>query len=325
MQRKGRLYLLFISALLIAMTLSPDLAFCVHKQSSSFICSGCHTIHSSEDGTSTPTTPKAKLLRYSNDDLCYACHENGDGGVLHSKYSDAPVVKDALLTFDPNNLASIGAGGNFAYLDPNDADNGSTANQGYGHNFSDTGMYPAGAAGGTKVMHCATCHDPHGVTADSGTVDSYRNLKMSPDGDATYKNITNTAEGTTQNGNGVYPITGNKYGSTSSTDGSGISLWCEQCHTNFHGNKTSNLRHPVDISMNGANFTAYSASTYKLPLEDATGSTSANTNHSGNENTDRVFCLSCHFPHAGPYADALRWDSSKGMGSGEGCQQCHNK
>lgn len=77
---------------------------------------------------------------------------------------------------------------------------------------------------------------------------------------------------------------------------------------------------------------------YYLPYEapcsgavgcmDATGGGSARDNH-------KVFCLSCHFAHAGPYRDSLRWDylvsASQGSQNGnsiastKGCQLCHNR
>ncbi|HHL40979.1 MAG TPA: hypothetical protein ENJ37_10780 [Deltaproteobacteria bacterium] len=49
----------------------------------------------------------------------------------------------------------------------------------------------------------------------------------------------------------------------------------------------------------------------------------------------KVFCLTCHFAHAGPYYDALRWDyhtdiaqgqqTGLGLPSTKGCQLCHNR
>lgn len=49
----------------------------------------------------------------------------------------------------------------------------------------------------------------------------------------------------------------------------------------------------------------------------------------------KVFCLSCHFAHGGPYYDALRWNytsavssgsqSGNGIASNVGCQLCHNR
>lgn len=49
----------------------------------------------------------------------------------------------------------------------------------------------------------------------------------------------------------------------------------------------------------------------------------------------KVFCLTCHFAHGGPYYDNLRWDytsavssgsqSGNGVPSNVGCQLCHNR
>ena len=58
------------------------------------------------------------------------------------------------------------------------------------------------------------------------------------------------------------------------------------------------------------------------------GNTGATANH-------KVFCLTCHFAHAGPYFDNLRWNytsavssgsqSGNGVPSNVGCQLCHNR
>lgn len=83
----------------------------------------------------------------------------------------------------------------------------------------------------------------------------------------------------------------------------------------------------------------YSANSYYLPecgvagnpacsgMDTAYGSTSGN-NH-------KVFCLSCHFAHGGPYYDNLRWNYNGSVSQGaqagnaipsnEGCQLCHNR
>ena len=52
-------------------------------------------------------------------------------------------------------------------------------------------------------------------------------------------------------------------------------------------------------------------------------------------NNHKVFCLSCHFAHGGPYYDNLRWDYNSAVNTGdqngnsiantEGCQLCHNR
>lgn len=358
MLRKYRSFIISIAAFLIMVLFAPRIAYCVHKVnggSSTFICSGCHTIHNSEDGEykdDDPDTATAnpKLLRFTSDDLCYACHDAS--GALNTDYSEAPVVKKSTLTYSQTDPNSIGAGGNFAYIDPNTGgDTGDTANQGNGHNFSDTEMVPAGGTG-EYAMHCCTCHDPHGASSDdNGTegVDTYRNLRKDPDGNSTGINITNRIEGTTQNADGAYSVKNNAYGVKGVGGGSHMSEWCEQCHgTTFHGSEITGsparyTRHPVDIAMEdtfGGSDTkvdvdpnAYELDgdifnndgKVKLPLEDGPLSAIDNNYCTGNEKKDRVFCLSCHFPHAGPYADALRWDNSGALTDGVGCQQCHAK
>ncbi|MBI5236551.1 MAG: hypothetical protein HY886_09940 [Deltaproteobacteria bacterium] len=144
----------------------------------------------------------------------------------------------------------------------------------------------------------------------------------------------------------------------SGTDG--ISKWCAQCHDNWHenivtANKDSNgsdwHRHPVDNKLldatpqSGASVTIidtanYGAqiATYKaLPIADINGTASGVAYlPTGQEANSKVFCLSCHFAHGGPYYDLLRWDylasvgpagsqSGNSIASTVGCQLCHNR
>ena len=54
-----------------------------------------------------------------------------------------------------------------------------------------------------------------------------------------------------------------------------------------------------------------------------------------NQTAPRVFCLTCHFAHGGPYLDAMRWDYLYAVSPGNetgnpvpttvGCQLCHNR
>ena len=142
----------------------------------------------------------------------------------------------------------------------------------------------------------------------------------------------------------------------------GISRWCAQCHDNWHeaivpGNRNVNAvdwqRHPVDNSLGEAgsllsgagvtiidttNYNATLATWKALPVADTNG-TPSNVAYmpSGQEANSKVFCLSCHFAHGGPYFDLLRWDylSSVGPALGSqggnsiastvGCQLCHNR
>lgn len=139
---------------------------------------------------------------------------------------------------------------------------------------------------------------------------------------------------------------------------SNMSRFCAQCHGKWHEAITAGngseagqndwARHPVDaqlvdpdpgdeLSVNGtvivdwANYNAIAAPA-KLPAMqvDATGTT-----YYADADDDKVFCLSCHYAHAGPNFDALRWayqttvmsgdQSGISLGSTTGCQQCHNR
>ena len=143
-------------------------------------------------------------------------------------------------------------------------------------------------------------------------------------------------------------------GNTNATDG--MSNWCAQCHDNWHEDIGSNAsgddwkRHPVDNvlvdstpnsggGVDIVRLTNYVVSTLKdksLPLaksSDASSMIAYRT--SGDDGRARVFCLSCHFAHGGPYYDALRWDYLSSVGAGSqsanavpsnvGCQLCHNR
>lgn len=145
----------------------------------------------------------------------------------------------------------------------------------------------------------------------------------------------------------------------------GMGEWCARCHPKFHeatvvGNTNPAgddwMRHPVNNLINDADTSGAGVDTidwnhYDTEITCGAGSgcfkvPAANNNKaqwSGNtghyyadaNNEDKVFCLTCHFAHAGPYYDALRWDylaevgsgsqSGNGVPSDKGCQQCHNR
>ncbi len=78
----------------------------------------------------------------------------------------------------------------------------------------------------------------------------------------------------------------------------------------------------------------YSANSYYLPT-DTTGASFNGMDDVSGGNNHKVFCLTCHFAHAGPYLDGLRWDyistvstgsqSANSIPSNKGCQLCHNR
>src|SRR3989338_3540999 len=83
---------------------------------------------------------------------------------------------------------------------------------------------------------------------------------------------------------------------------------------------------PVTSGTDSANNAYYLP--YAAPAASGTGMEDLTDDH-------KVFCLSCHFAHGGPYYDNLRWDytsavssgsqSGNGIASNVGCQLCHNR
>lgn len=81
----------------------------------------------------------------------------------------------------------------------------------------------------------------------------------------------------------------------------------------------------------------YAGNVYYLPYEaPCSGSVNCMDAVGGsNRANHKVFCLSCHFAHGGPYYDALRWNYTSAVDSGSqtgngvpsnvGCQLCHNR
>ncbi len=78
----------------------------------------------------------------------------------------------------------------------------------------------------------------------------------------------------------------------------------------------------------------YSANSYYLPTDTTGASFNGMDDLTGGDN-HKVFCLSCHFAHAGPYLDGLRWNYLNSVSTGsqdvnsvpsnKGCQLCHNR
>jgi len=86
----------------------------------------------------------------------------------------------------------------------------------------------------------------------------------------------------------------------------------------------------------------YTSNSYYLPECGVAGNPGCgpgmDTEHGGTSgNNHKVFCLTCHFAHGGPYYDNLRWDYLASVSATEprqtantiesttGCQLCHNR
>ncbi len=120
-----------------------------------------------------------------------------------------------------------------------------------------------------------------------------------------------------------------------------IGEFCATCHPTFHNAHYISrwpdvsspwLRHPSDYAIpNKGEYADYNNGTLNYSTLAPVARTTwpiSNISPSVTPGEDAVTCLSCHYAHAGPYPDMLRWDYSKceaGKASPDecGCIICH--
>ncbi len=267
---------------------------------SQLICSDCHTMHYSEEGDK-PVRAEAGgpfsnlLLASTTNSLCLTCHDGTD-----------PNAPDVVY---PVNYTSNPAGGYFA----NSGGTGSNKS----HNLGmASGEIPPGGSD-LMTLNCASCHNPHGNS-------SYRNLSLNPAGNGN-TDVTITAfqvrKADGPSGNSPADV----YTPSNITYRKGMSEWCKDCHSDFHGAaKTGSpepwFRHPQDLTINGRNYADYNH--WSGIISDRVPAQSPNDTTVPSPD-DEVFCLSCHKAHGSANKYSLIFaDGNKMLST---CQQCHNQ
>ncbi|MBI5664986.1 MAG: hypothetical protein HZC49_07880 [Nitrospirae bacterium] len=139
---------------------------------------------------------------------------------------------------------------------------------------------------GHQTHQCLNCHDYH----DN---DNYRNLKEKISG----RQVTVDGIGGPLYKDNIYI--------------SGMSAFCIACHDATQGHS-----HPVDVRINGSVHADYNNWARKISRLSIAEIPSGNGNDIINA---RVFCMTCHVAHGGPFKNLMRWDSK------EGCLECHIK
>lgn len=314
------------------------------------ICSQCHTVHYSEDGTKPALAEsggpfKALLLYDCATDLCLSCHDTaGANATFAWNGSVPPKVKGTVA----NELPA----GNFSY---------SYADGHKGHNPDEGDTEPTliVAPGGTypkTSLMCTSCHGPHGATSGvtPGYSFEYRNLKTKPGGITTA--LTLNEVGSLDANEATLTTPGSAADQNAVIDGSNHNVykgefgkWCGSCHSNpdnagtgFHGGEKTDLdvsgdglkwyRHPTNTNLGSKHATNYGSTTsfaYPIITTSATAATTAEWSLVASES--KVFCLSCHQAHATNNPNALRWDPSSGSGGVTGpggrqkCGKCHGR
>lgn len=276
-------------------------------------CSGCHTMHNSQDGALVdPDSPNGNaylLVDSTPSDVCLGCHATRLG---------------ASLGTDPLNPPTELGAGNFVFLTEdniNDGHGGASnpiTGDAAGHNLNAPGfgLAPdatlATAPGGSfpaSVMGCSSCHDPHGT-------DDFRLLYGA--GRIVQGGVANFTAPAPQ-AVGLPIFGGGETNSNHTAYQGGMSAWCANCHTDIHSGNTAKLVHPTGEALSGIaqNYNLYNgtvditggtqATAYlaAVPFEDPAMTT---TSTAGPSASSAVACISCHRAHATSAADAGRWD-----------------
>lgn len=324
------------------------------------VCSNCHTMHNSQDGSAVDAGgPSANLLS----DDCVGCHSRTDGVTIETVGSTRiPIVYNQSLPTNPL------AGGNFYWI----AHDGGDA---YGHNVygisgvdGDLSTAPGSQVTGAGCTNCHStlsssdpangckgCHVPRHHADDSDVVVSssggwYRFLgdnpgmiPLTPNGVIGIEE-EDWEQSPTNNNHNVYQGTTTLYGKSKATSTNSIGEFCAGCHGDFHHDMNESqpastagawIRHPSDVVI--PNSGEY-ADAFGLPDRDynpLVPVAKSTALVSGDENfasvtiaSDVVTCISCHRPHGSPYPDMLRWDYSNDCDAGTanaacGCFSCH--
>ncbi len=318
------------------------------------VCSNCHTMHYSQNGTILPdwgqSGPYGNLLLAT----CVGCHT---GDTLTAKNThDAPIVYHTTAPTGQGAGKTL-AGGDFYWV--------KNGNDALGHNVDgivdidkgigrkppgwDAAATPGilgdgqinGGSGtwGTQ-LRCAGqvgCHGNH-TAADpdaaikgshhSNTGLTATRAENAATVGASYRFLggINGLENSQWNWNETASSHNEYYGvsvNTSYSNKRTISYSCAQCHGLFHSSLSTTgsspwLRHPTDIVLPndvGKEYSAYKNYSVEAPVARPTVYTGTEDKSLVTPGTDIVMCLSCHRAHGSPEPDLLRWSYS-GMVAG---------
>lgn len=299
------------------------------------VCSGCHTMHDSQDGAAVAASgPNGLLLKGSG---CAGCHTNNG-------LAGAPQV---------DKTTNLLAGGTFNTTVVDD--------DGKRHDVQDLGTLTESAIsttpgnGGDSTLTVAPneltcagakgCHGKHvaGMDSDAGIRGSHH----APNATYRFLWIGTTTSPTAVLGEGVsdfeLAVSNTSHNVYSAHATQGISSFCNQCHGEFHGTGATETggsaspwkRHPTDYALftGGAGWTSASTDLNANDAPIGLISIGANTTTSNyystgtiDETNSAVICLSCHRAHGTANLDLLRWDYSTieaGGGTTDGCLSCH--
>ncbi len=337
-------------------------------------CDACHSMHNGSDLSS-----KSLLIASDASSVCLNCHERA-GAVGPTYFFVSTASSDLLPGLPPRQITPGGDFGWLKkdYFWVPDATQAPLYSHGerHGHNITAAdysymadvtnltapeGTYPS------TSLACISCHDPHGqyrrnvdgtITTSGSAIQSSGSYASSPDPQIGYsvgvyrmlggenyqpKSLPGSIPFTYDPPAAVAPDVYNRSEAVTQTRvayGSGMSEWCQNCHTTMHKifsspTSTTATIHPVgSIAKLGftdsGNYNAYlktgdltgiSTMSYLslVPFEEGTASYAVLKSHAKNDDSylvgpdsvnAQVMCLTCHRAHASGWDGATRWNTT---------------
>ncbi len=336
-------------------------------------CDACHTMHNGSGTTST-------LLKASDpSSTCLHCHEHA-GDIVPTKYHISTAMSDMPPGSPPRQLTPGGDFGwlrkTYTWIPGLTQAQMFSYGDRHGHNIvaidylyaadmtnstAPEGTYPS------TSLTCISCHDPHGkyrrnadgsITTSGAPIEGSGSFSTSNDpqvgisvgvyrllGGKNYQPVSVVGNYAFLNDPpaAVAPPQYNRSESITQTRvayGSGMSEWCQNCHTTMHtiassGTSTTAVTHPVGSTaklglIDSNNYNSYvktgdlsgSASTSFLslvPFEEGTNNYTTLKAHAKSDDSylvgpdstnSQVMCLSCHRAHASGWDEATRWNTN---------------
>lgn len=319
-------------------------------------CSGCHTMHNSQNGGTMAYGTAAGAPAYQQLLIgdCLACHT-----VAGATAPTAPKVDTAVA-------GSITAAGSWSQASADSMRHGLNALNGAGYTqFGATDGVLTTAPGGTFTSSNLTCAGPQGCHGNGAATIPVGDLT----GQAGINGFHHAGAATAGyrflrvRGNNNPAVAGTPVGGIGSANwemggpndtnhniyqgktydaalGNSFSDFCNNCHPSFHaagdaatdqgGSTGAFTRHPTDRNFaNLANTGSITVDYTNNPfgfIDTAGLSTTANTNYVATDGNAVVGCMSCHRSHASGQPDLLRFNYANqvaGGGNTVGCLGCH--
>ncbi|MDA8170975.1 MAG: hypothetical protein M0Z48_04005 [Nitrospiraceae bacterium] len=355
-------------AVAVRLAAGPDVALAFHNGGTGD-CGDCHTTHRAGAIAENAATAQGVYMLKGSDasSTCLNCHQAAGLAGPTGQYVSTP-ESEMPAGVPPKQMTPGGDFGwlkkNYTWKAPG---SGMRASPGYMHGHSIVAVdygYSAdpvitrapGGAYPASALSCTSCHDPHGtyrriingaIASSGAKICNSGSYDTSPDptadcpvgvyrllGGIGYQPASlNGYSFTADPPAAVAPSVYNRSEETTETRvayGSGMSEWCENCHSINPGNgrhshpagspaKLGTLAKYYNMYVKSGDVTGTSASSYSslVPFEEGTSDYRTLRSHAKNDDSylrgpdanSNVMCLTCHRAHASGWDFGLRFNT----------------